>query len=278
MLDVVIFSPCLPLQTQSLDAECDVLWHFLHCCSLSACCSVTPCLVLLFRHPLTATPLSNPHLGNRTTPRNSRPMEHLSQYAVEQLTAAGVSSQLSQQIQSSPQPCTAPLQVPGTANQADSQMLNNAASSPHTSSSTQHATGKGISNSSSNVKSSSLKDSSRVQGSSSKADFRKKAHLLRVRQEQILDRIRSLGTDEARSRSGSSSSSSNTNSNSSSNTNSGSGSGSSSVGVDNAEAGLQWQRLAPQLQVVYVAVALLAQYARFCMLVTCLTTLQPYKT
>ena len=192
---------------------------------------------------------------------------HLSQYAVEQLTAAGVSSQLLQLIQSSPQPCTTPLQVPSTAKHADSQVPNHTVSLPHTSSSAQHATGKGTSSSSSsNVKVSiSINNSSSVNGSSSKAEFRKKAHLLRVRQEHVLDRIRRLCTDEAHSSSSGNSG------------NSSSSRGNSRV-AGNAKTALQWQRLAPQLQVVCdVAVILLAQFASVSMLATCSTKFWQYK-
>lgn len=120
---------------------------------------------------------------------------HLSAYAVEQLTAAGVSPQLLQRIQSSTadRPSTT---RPGTRPEtvgADS----------------------------------TCPESGNLQGSQctsarSRAAFRKAAHLLRVRQEHILQRIGSLETDAAQS---------------------------SCLGKRGGQCSLQWESVAPNLQV-----------------------------
>ena len=177
---------------------------------------------------------------------------HLSQYAVEQLTAAGVSSQLLQRIQSDSQPHTASLKVSGIATQAKTLVPSNDSTSVQASDKAQQTTEDMAGRSSSRRRNSSIKvkgsvkesSQSNTKGSSSTADFRKTAHLLRVRQEHILERIQCLSTAEA----GSSSSSSGGSGNGGGSTGGGSGGGGGG-----AETGLQWHRLEPQLQVAYVA-------------------------
>ena len=104
---------------------------------------------------------------------------HLSSYALQQLTAAGVSTQLLHQIQASPRSISE-----GTLSATDMQKARNSA--------------KG-----------SERDSCQLVGSSkgspdlrasSKAEFRKAAHLLKKRQEDILKRLTCLVEDQAQRR------------------------------------------------------------------------------
>ena len=174
-----------------------------------------------------ALPCSNGHSNSPPTAHE----RHLSPYAVQQLLASGVSPQLLQQIQAAP--CNTP-QAPCRPANAPLVKPSSKGNSKHSSRAVESlsvGTPKG---------SSSPKSSSR-------AAFRKAAHLLRNRQEDILKRVTCLETGQARLR---------------------------CMASDKArEAGLKWQTLAPKLQVW--STALLGHEARLqCLLCALCSTVR----
>ena len=145
---------------------------------------------------------------------------HLSSYAFQQLTAAGVSTQLLHQIQASPHSISegistarGTLKARNSANGSERDSCQLEGSSKGSDAGSCHSVG-------------SSKGSLGLKASS-KADFRKAAHLLKKRQEDILKRLTCLEEDQAQRR--------------------------EVTAVNNPEPCLKWQILTPKLLVSSVA-------------------------
>ncbi len=155
--------------------------------------------------------------GKQTKAKPAASLRHLSEYAMEKLQAAGVSPQLLQQIQAAPQSTLpGPPASMGIPEGASASMGTSKGSLASVGASKGSSALVGAPKGSSSTK------------SSSHALFRKNAHLLKRRQEEILKRITCLEGDQAQSSEGESADS-------------------------DMEAGLHWRILAPRLQVANVA-------------------------